>query len=115
MPRTKEDDMDAVNPRERRTVIRNPTNTIEPVRLRLEDVEIIARVQDISITGIGLLIRQRLEPGTWLVLEPAEPSRYLPSELRAEVRHTRKFDEEDYLAGCRFSRLLTQEDVMALG
>jgi hypothetical protein len=94
---------------------RNLGSTIEPVRFRLEEGEIVARVQNISVTGIGLLTRQPLEPGTWLILEPAEPSRYLPSELRAEVRFTRKLDEEDYLAGCCFSRLLTQEDVMVLG
>jgi len=109
--------MDAITPKERRAVTRNPGNTIEPVRLCLEGDEIVARVQDISVTGIGILTRQRLEPGTWLVLEPAEPSRCLSPELRAEVRHTRKCDkeEEDYLVGCRFSRLLTMEDVMALG
>ena len=107
--------MDAINPKERRTVKRNPGNTIEPVRLRLEEGEIVARVQNISIAGIGVLTRQHLEPGTWLLLEPAQPSRGLSPEVRAEVRHTRKCDKEDYLVGCRFSRLLTAEDVMALG
>ena len=107
--------MDAINPKERRTLIRHPGNTIEPVRLRLDEAEIIARVQDISIAGIGILTRRSLEPGTWLVLEPAEPRRSLSPELRAEVRHMRKCDEEDYLVGCRFSRTLTAEDMMALG
>src|ERR1700730_15407797 len=112
---TKEDDMDAINPNERRTVTRNPSHTIEPVRLRLEQGEITGRVQDISVAGIAILTRQRLEPGTWLVLEPAEPNRCLTPEVRAEVRHTRKCDEENDLVGCRFSRFLTMEDIMALG
>jgi hypothetical protein len=106
--------MDAINPQERRIVTRNPGNTIEVVRLRLEVDEIVARVQDISIAGIGFLTRQRFEPGTWFVLEPTEPNRYLPAELRAEVRHTRQCDQGDYLVGCRFSRLLTMEDMMVL-
>ena len=38
----------------------------------------------------------------------------LSPELRAEVRHIRKCDEEDYLVGCRFSRPLQMEDMMAL-
>lgn len=109
--------MDAVTPKERRGVARSPGNTIEPVRLRLKGGEIVARVQDISVAGVGILTRRRLEPGTWLVLETAGPSRCSSPELKAEVRHTRKCDkeEEEYLVGCRFSRLLTAEDVMALG
>ena len=107
--------MDASNLQERRTITRNPGNTIEPVRLRFKEGEIVAKLQDISVAGIGILTRQRLQPGTWLVLEPAEPSRSLSPELRAEVRYTRKCDQEDYLVGCRLSRLLTMEDVMALG
>jgi hypothetical protein len=106
--------MDGIKPKEHRTFTRNPGNTIGPVRLRFEESEIVARVQDISIAGIGILTRQRLEPETWLVLEPAKSNRGLCPELRAEVRHTTKLDEE-YLVGCRFARFLTAEDVMALG
>jgi hypothetical protein len=110
----KEDDMDAISPMERRSLLRNPGHTIEPVRVRMEEVEIVARVQDISVAGIGFLTRQRLEPGTWLVLEPAELNQGLTPELRAEVRHTTQWDKE-YLVGCRFSRFLTTDDAMALG
>ena len=115
VPWTKEGDMDATNPKERRSVTRHPGNTIEPVRLHLDDGEIVARVYDISITGIGILTPQHFEPGTWLVLEPARSSRRLSPELRVEVRHTRKCDEDDYLVGCCFSRPLTIDDMMALG
>jgi hypothetical protein len=114
MPLVKEDEMDASNPQQRRITPRNPGNTIEPVRLRLEEGDFIGKVQDISIVGIGILTCQRLEPGTWFMLEPAEPNRGLRPELRAEVRHTTKLDEM-YLVGCRFARFLTTEDVMALG
>jgi hypothetical protein len=107
--------MDAVNPKERRTVIRKPGNTIGPVRLRLDEGGFEARVHNISITGIGILTHRRLEPGTWLVLEAAEPSQPSLPELRAEVRHLTKCDEEEYLLGCRFSNLLTADDIMALG
>jgi hypothetical protein len=107
--------MDALNPEERRSLTRNSGDTIKSVRLRLEEGEIVARAQNISVAGISLLIRKRLEPGTWLVLEPAEPSRCLSPELRAEVIYSRKGDKEDYLVGCRFSRFLTMEDVKALG
>lgn len=107
--------MDSINPKDRRTVTRNPGTTIEPVRLRLDEGEIIAKVQDISIDGIGILTHHRLEPGTWLVLEPAKPNRGLSPELRAEVRHTTKLAEAAYLVGCRLARFLTSEDVLTLG
>lgn len=108
--------MDAINPKERRSVTRQSGNTVEPVRLRFDKGgEIVARIQDISIAGIGIRTSQRLEPGTWLVLELADPSRCLSPELRAEVRHTEKCDTDDNLVGCRFSRFLTTEDVMVLG
>ena len=107
--------MDEIDPKERRTVIRRPGDTFGPVRLRLEGGELIAKVQDVSVLGIGILAHQRLEPGTWLVLEPAQPRRSLSPELKAEVRYTRKSDKEDYLVGCRFSRLLTINDMKALG
>lgn len=107
--------MDAINPNERRAVNRKPGNTIEPVRLRFDKGEFVAKVHDISITGIGILTRQRLELGTWLVLEPAEANRCLSPELRAEVRHIKKHDEEEFLVGCCFSRPLLMEDIMALG
>lgn len=112
---SKEDDMDAIDPKDCRAVLRVFGNTIKPVRLRFEGGEIVARVQDISVVGIGILTRQHLEPGTWLVVEPAEPTGCLPPELRAEVRHTSKDDQEYYLVGCRFNRFLTAEDVMVLG
>jgi hypothetical protein len=111
----KEGRMDAINPKERRTVIRHSGDTIEPVRLRLDEREIVARVLDISVAGIGILTCQTFEPGTWLVLEPAKSKRCLSPELRAEVRHVRKSDEKDYLVGCRFSRLLSIDDMTALG
>ena len=109
--------MDGNSPKERRAIARKPGNTVEPVRLCLEEGETFARVHDISVAGIGILTRQRLEPGTWLVLEPAEPSRCLSTELKAEVRHPRKCEkeEESYPVGCRFPRFLTVEDMMALG
>jgi hypothetical protein len=63
MPLVKEDEMDAINPQQRRTTLRNPGNTIEPVRLRLDEGDFIGEVQDISIAGISNLTGQRLEPG----------------------------------------------------
>jgi hypothetical protein len=106
--------MDAIIPKQRRTATRNPGNTFGSVRLLLEEGEIVATIQDISVAGIGILTCQRLEPGTWLVLQSADRNRGMPSELRAEIRHATQLDKM-YLVGCRFARFLTTEDVMAFG
>lgn len=106
--------MDAFTHADRRAVSRLPGNTIEPIRVRLDGGETVASVQDISIAGIGIVLGERVEPGTWLVLEPGKPTAHLSSELRAEVRRTTKRDG-DYLIGCRFSRYLTIDDLMTLG
>jgi hypothetical protein len=107
--------MDASQATERRSLTRNPGDTIRPVRLRLDAAEIVAKVHDISIEGIAILTNHRLEPGSWVLLEPADPNRHLAPELRAEVRHTKLAARQGYIIGCRFARRLTVEDVMALG
>ena len=107
--------MDAIPRVERRAVTRLPGTTIDPIRLRLDGGHMVAPVQDISVLGIGVLLRQRLQPGTWLVLEPVDPARHLSPELKAEVRHAQLFDTGEFLIGCRFSRYLTMEDIVTLG
>jgi PilZ domain len=106
--------MHALNFNERRIATRQSGNTIDPVRVHFEKGEIVAIVHDISVAGIGILTRQRLEAGTWLVLEPSGLALGLRPKLRAEVRHTVELDD-GYLVGCCFARLLTVQDVMALG
>ncbi len=105
--------MDAITPKNRRTIARFPRDAA--IRLSFEGGEIEATVRDISVTGMGVLTLRQFEPGTWLVVEPADPARCFSPELKAEVQHTTRSDKEGYLVGCRFSRLLTIEDVMAFG
>jgi PilZ domain len=113
-PQIKEDDMDAIKPEERRRLTRHPGNSTQPVRLRFDGNEIVAKVQNISVRGIGFLTNQRLEPGSWLMLEPAKLTRGPFPELRAEIKHTTEL-ENGHLVGCDFARLLTVQDMMALG
>jgi hypothetical protein len=107
--------MDEAKQPDRRAVARLPGTTIEPVRIQLDGGgETVAAVRDISIAGIGILLPQPLEPGTWVVLEPSRPKRRMSPPLQAEVRQATKCND-DYLIGCRFSRLLTMDDLMTLG
>jgi hypothetical protein len=75
--------------KERRTITRSQVDTIAPVRLCLEEGNIVATVQNISIKGISTLTHQRLEPGAWFVLEPAETGRCLTKEgdMGAVTKH----------------------------
>jgi PilZ domain len=105
--------MDAIKPEERRRLTRHSGNFAQHVRLRFDGNEIVAKVQNISVAGIGFLTNQRLEPGTWLVVELAKVNRGLYPELRAEIKH-KTASENGYFVGCHFARLLTVPDVMAL-
>ncbi len=107
--------MDAIGRNERRTVKRNSGKTINPVRIRLPEGDIVASVHDISVMGIGILASQNLQVGAWHVLEPTARDGRLVPELKAEVRHIMACGIGEYLVGCQFSRLLTVEDMMALG
>lgn len=107
--------MDEHNPENRRMLVRRPGNTIATLRLRGGATELVAEVHDISILGIGILASHHIAPGTSLVLEPAESIQKLRPELRAEVRHATTWQHGKYLIGCRFSRLLTTTDALALG
>src|SRR5436189_4513291 len=107
--------MDASSRPERRFVQRLSGHTLEAVRLRCDSFEAVcATVHDVSIVGIGMRTKTRIEPGSFVMLEPAEAWRKLSPELKAEVRYARK-DGDDYTIGCRLCRFLTTDDVMALG
>jgi hypothetical protein len=54
LPLAKEEEMDAIKPKERRTLTRTSEDTIEPVRLRLEEGAIVAKVQDITVAGFSV-------------------------------------------------------------
>jgi hypothetical protein len=109
--------MDAISPKERRIVSRQPTNTLDSVLLHFDSMQpdIVTKIEDISIAGMGIRAPRHMEAGTLMVLEPARSSRRFAPELKAEVRHSVQCDNEDYLIGCRFSRYLTADDTMALG
>jgi PilZ domain len=106
--------MDGIKPEERRRLTRHPGNSTQHVRLRFDGNEIVAKVQDISVAGIGILTNQRLEPGTWLGLEPPKLTRGPFPELKAQIKHTTEL-ENGHLVGCHFDRFLTVQDMMALG
>jgi PilZ domain len=73
-----------------------------------------ARVRNISVHGIGLLVGIPMEPGTDLTLETRSRDPGLPLTLVARVVHCTKQEEGSWLVGCRFRTRPTDEDVRAL-
>lgn len=107
--------MDASKANERRTFSRFPRDGSIRLHRATGEKDVVARVRDISISGMGLLTQHQVGTGTWLVVEPADSKHYFSPQLRAEVQHLTKADSEGYQIGCRFDRLLTIEDMEAFG
>jgi hypothetical protein len=60
-----------------------------------------AQVHDLSATGVGLLLRQRFEPGTRLLIELVSPDQHWVQRFHARVVHATP-EKEKWLVGCMF-------------
>ncbi len=108
----------AAKPRtpERRVAVRYPSDLdgfCQPIGGEKE-FRWSARVQNISATGISLMISRRFERGTLLSLQveatPENPSRMLLARV-VQVKH---YSKRKWLVGCRFVTKLAEEDARAL-
>lgn len=108
--------MDGPSPSERRAVRRITGDTIGPVQFREPPAgqALKAKVWDISVQGIGILADCDVAPGTTLVIHACSSERSSP-ELTAHVRHTTQHPSGGWLLGCRFTRNLSMDDMLALG
>ena len=63
-----------------------------PIRYERPPAELLhqAKMQDLSSTGVGLVLRERLEPGTTLSLELTLPNRAAPVSLLGRVAWSRE-------------------------
>jgi hypothetical protein len=102
---------------ELRRTVRMPGDTIGPLQVRADaaHTSISVHVRDVSIEGIGLLADSLLTPGTSLVIESGPGGKSFSDPLTAEIRHVTRLPQGDWLLGCCFSRLLTIDDMDALG
>ncbi|MBY0526138.1 MAG: PilZ domain-containing protein [Gemmataceae bacterium] len=81
----------------------------------VEPVLLAVRVRDISQTGIGLVLPNRLQPGTFLAVKLQGPKQQAPRVLRAQVIHaTVQADRRSWLLGCSFVGELRKEDLALL-
>jgi hypothetical protein len=102
---------------DRRVWVRHPANletTCQPAA-DPDGNRFPARVRNISLGGISLLVNRRFDTGELLSVElpgPAEGSTYT---VLACVVHASQQAENDWVLGCTFARELSDEDLRAFG
>jgi len=101
---------------ERRQLQRRPGDTIGPLLVDVTsgDRSFAASAFDISVQGIGLLADVRFEPGTRVTIRPAREA-LAAFAVAGEIRHSQSRPEGKWLIGCRLTRNLTMDDILALG
>lgn len=73
-----------------------------------------ARVRDISVYGIGLLLSAPMEIGTDLAIDMRTMNPRLPLALVARVVDVTMQEEGCWIVGCRFLTRPTEEDLLSL-
>jgi hypothetical protein len=73
-----------------------------------------ATVRDLSATGIGLLVRKPIKPGSVLILNLEVRECRLPRPLPVRVMHAAPADEGNWLVGCQFVRRLSEPELQIL-
>jgi hypothetical protein len=102
--------------REKRAHVRYPSRQggrCVPVAGHKED-EWVASIQDISLTGIGLLINRRFEVGTVLQIRVQAQAREAPQHLMVRVVRQQAQSPRKWLLGCSFASPLSEDELKAL-
>jgi len=102
-------------PIDRRAAERFPVNAstscsfVSPV---VEDFG-AAKIKNISMDGVGMLLARRLEPGTLLAVSLSNQARGFTKTMLVRIGHMTP-DHGGYLVGGTFSMPLTYEDLSKL-
>jgi hypothetical protein len=74
----------------------------------------VARITDISATGIGMLFGSRIKPGTVLVITLQGGNHKVSRPIAVRVMRAAVHDETTWKLGCEFIRKLKEEDLQDL-
>jgi hypothetical protein len=101
--------------RERRTAVRFPAQLEALVRTGggKTGVEWPARVRDISIKGVSLIIGRSFAPGTLLAIKLLREPGGVPFRVQVEVLHVLA-ESCGYAHGCQFQQPLSDEELTTL-
>jgi hypothetical protein len=81
---------------------------------RLDHAWWLARIVDISSTGIGVVLRQRFPAGTMLTIELQNSAGDVSRTLQTRVIHTTPHPDGGWVLGCEFVSPLSEEDLKVL-
>lgn len=81
---------------------------------KLENFWWRSQIQDISMSGIGLLLNKRFRPGTHLAVELPDPEGTSARKLLTRVVHTHPQAEGGWLLGCALIDKLSHDEIEAL-
>lgn len=101
---------------ERRESVRFPAAlkvVFQPISL-LPQLQLTARVRDVSSSGIGLMCATPVLPGTFVVIDFKQPNRNDAAKLVVRVVRLVPMNETIWLLGCHFSKELTQVELQTL-
>jgi hypothetical protein len=104
-------------PRERRAAVRYPCDQdtfCQPIAARKgDDWRWPARIRDISLHGVGLLLSRRFEVGTILVIELQGTAKVCERMMIARVAHATPHEGE-WVMGCQFINPLSEDELKEL-
>lgn len=81
---------------------------------RLDHAWWLARIVDISTTGIGVILRQRFPSGTLLTIELQNSGGDVSRTLQTRVVHATPHLDGGWVLGCEFVNPLTEQDLRSL-
>jgi hypothetical protein len=81
---------------------------------RIEDFWQLAKILDISVSGVSLYLNRPFEVDCTLVVDPLHPKATTLPSIVARVVHVQPQDHGGWLMGCEFEHPLTEEQLQAL-
>ena len=104
------------HPSDQRQWKRFPSNVTATYQLVATDDsrQLPAKVQDVSASGVALIVDHSVENGTLLSVELHNASGTTERTMLACVVHVNRTADGDWALGCNFIRSLSEEDLKAL-
>jgi len=103
-------------PSERRVWTRYAANrkTVNMSEADTEEISWVARMQDLSQNGVGLLFKRPFELGTKLTVEFLIQGREEPVQLEVHVVHADQKSDGNWYVGCELAVTLSEEELQLL-
>lgn len=109
------DETEATGTVERRAAPRHPCYVqTEGYELGPHGNPWVATITNISATGVALVMRHRVKPGTVLVIKLQSSNQRMSRPFPIRVMHIKPHTEDTWLLGCAFVRKVREDDLQSL-